>query len=122
MPKKADPRYVAGQKVVLTGWRVGGGYWGGYAEKARVNADWRWCRVPKSFPRALLRGRHGNCSAWPAMLAIDRLEANGLKPGDGEVLVTRAGGGVGPDGDPLAFSFSVMRSRQSPAARNYRMG
>lgn len=36
----ADPRYQAGDEVVLTGWGVGEGHWGGMAEKARVNADW----------------------------------------------------------------------------------
>ena len=35
-----DPRYSAGDKVILTGWRVGEAYWGGYAQKARVKADW----------------------------------------------------------------------------------
>ncbi len=90
--ESADPRYVAGQKVVLTGWRVGESHWGGYAEKARVNADWL---VPLaeglSTRDAMVMGTAG----LTAMLAIDRLEANGLKPGDGEVLVTGAGGGVG---------------------------
>jgi D-arabinose 1-dehydrogenase-like Zn-dependent alcohol dehydrogenase len=35
-----DDRYKPGDKVVLTGWRVGEVHWGGYAEKARVKADW----------------------------------------------------------------------------------
>ena len=35
-----DPRYKAGDSVVLTGWRVGEAHWGGYAQKARVKADW----------------------------------------------------------------------------------
>ena len=35
-----DPRYNPGDKVILTGWRVGEAYWGGYAQKARVKADW----------------------------------------------------------------------------------
>ncbi len=35
-----DPRYAPGRQVVLTGWRVGEAHWGGYAQKARVNADW----------------------------------------------------------------------------------
>ena len=35
-----DPRYKPGDKVVLTGWRVGESYWGGYAQRARVKADW----------------------------------------------------------------------------------
>jgi acrylyl-CoA reductase (NADPH) len=35
-----DDRYKPGDKVVLTGWRVGEAHWGGYAQKARVKADW----------------------------------------------------------------------------------
>ena len=35
-----DARYKPGDKVVLTGWRVGEMHWGGYAQRARVNADW----------------------------------------------------------------------------------
>ena len=35
-----DPRYKPGDRVVLTGWRVGEIWWGGFAQKARVKADW----------------------------------------------------------------------------------
>ena len=35
-----DPRYRAGDRVVLTGWRVGESWWGGFSEKARVKGDW----------------------------------------------------------------------------------
>ncbi|MDE1990988.1 MAG: acryloyl-CoA reductase [Rhizobiaceae bacterium] len=87
-----DPRYVVGQKVVLTGWRVGESHWGGYAEKASIDADWL---VPLaeglSTRDAMVMGTAG----LTAMLAIDRLEENGLEPGNGEVLLTGAGGGVG---------------------------
>jgi len=88
----ADPRYATGDLVVLTGWRVGETQWGGYAERARVNADWL---VP--LPRGL-SPRHAmilGTAGLTAMLAIDRLEAAGMKPAAGEVLVTGAAGGVG---------------------------
>jgi len=88
----ADHRYAEGQAVVLTGWRVGETHWGGYAERARVSADWL---VPLpdglSTRDAMIVGTAG----LTAMLAIDRLEAAGLQPGSGEVLVTGAAGGVG---------------------------
>jgi len=88
----ADPRYVAGQPVVLTGWRVGESHWGGYAERARVNADWL---VPLpdglSTRDAMIVGTAG----LTAMLSINRLEAAGLTPDAGDVLVTGAAGGVG---------------------------
>lgn len=87
-----DPRYSAGQKVILTGWRVGETHWGGYAEKARVNADWLVPLPSELSTRdAMVMGTAG----FTAMLSIDRLEANGLTPAAGEVLVTGAAGGVG---------------------------
>ena len=87
-----DGRYAAGDQLVLTGWRVGETHWGGYAERARVNADWL-VPLPAGLTTrdAMIVGTAG----LTAMLAIDRLEAAGLKPGTGEVLVTGAAGGVG---------------------------
>jgi acrylyl-CoA reductase (NADPH) len=41
----SDPRWEPGDEVILTGWRVGETRWGGYAERARVRADWL-VRVP----------------------------------------------------------------------------
>ena len=87
-----DSRYRVGDAVVLTGWRVGEAHWGGYAERARVKADWL---VP--LP-ANLTTRHAmvmGTAGLTAMLAINRLEWAGLTPASGEVLVTGAAGGVG---------------------------
>ncbi|MHA6689714.1 acrylyl-CoA reductase family protein [Devosia sp. A449] len=86
-----DARYGVGDKVVLTGWRVGETQWGGYAERARVNGDWL-VPLPQGLSTrdAMIVGTAG----LTAMLAIDRLEAAGLTPA-GEVLVTGAAGGVG---------------------------
>ncbi|MEZ5923319.1 MAG: MDR family oxidoreductase [Hyphomicrobiaceae bacterium] len=88
----SDQRYKAGDKVVLTGWRVGEAWWGGYAEKASVKADWL-VPLPKGLsPRdAMAVGTAG----FTSMLAVMALEAHGLKPGNGPVLVTGAAGGVG---------------------------
>ncbi|MDB5624170.1 MAG: acryloyl-CoA reductase, partial [Devosia sp.] len=88
----ADGRYQAGDQVVLTGWRVGEAQWGGYAQRARVNADWL-VPLPQglSTRQAMIVGTAG----LTAMLAINRLEAAGLTPEAGEVLVTGAAGGVG---------------------------
>jgi acrylyl-CoA reductase (NADPH) len=87
-----DPRYKTGARVVLTGWRVGESRWGGFAQKLRLDADWL-VPLPETLSTrtAMVLGTAG----LTAMLAIDRLEANGLKPGAGEVLVTGAGGGAG---------------------------
>jgi acrylyl-CoA reductase (NADPH) len=90
------PRWKAGDKVVLNGFGVGEGHWGGLAQMARVKGDWL-VALPESLnPRdAMALGTAG----YTAMLCVQALqrhwEAAGVKPGDGEVLVTGAGGGVG---------------------------
>jgi acrylyl-CoA reductase (NADPH) len=87
-----DSRFRPGDKVVLTGWRVGELHWGGCAQKARVNADWL-VALPAGLTtrQAMAIGTAG----FTAMLSVMALEAHGLKPDDGEVLVTGAAGGVG---------------------------
>lgn len=86
-------RFAPGDAVVLTGWRVGETRWGGYAERARVPAEWLVKLPPSLTPaRAMAVGTAG----LTAMLAIEALERHRLQPGgDAEVLVTGAAGGVG---------------------------
>lgn len=88
----SDPRYKPGAKVVLTGWRVGEAHWGGYAQKARVKADWL---VPLPGGLTTRQAMAVGTAGLTAMLAIMTLEDHGLKPGQGPVLVTGAAGGVG---------------------------
>ncbi len=87
-----DSRYKPGDKVVLTGWRVGEAHWGGYAQKARVRADWL-VPLPEGLDTraAMAVGTAG----LTAMLAVMALQDNGLTPDKGPVLVTGAAGGVG---------------------------
>ena len=87
-----DQRYKPGEKVVLTGWRVGEAHWGGYAQKARVNADWL-VPLPAGLNtrQAMVIGTAG----FTAMLAVMALEDHGFNASDGPVLVTGAAGGVG---------------------------
>ena len=87
-----DARYKLGDKVLLTGWRVGEADWGGYSQKARVKADWL-VPLPEGLDTrtAMAVGTAG----FTAMLAVMALEDHGLKPGHGPVLVTGAAGGVG---------------------------
>lgn len=85
-----DPRYAPGDKVVLTGWRVGEAHWGGYAQKARVKADWL---VPLPEGLDLRHAMAVGTAGLTAMLAVMALEDHGIK--DGPVLVTGAAGGVG---------------------------
>ena len=84
--------YAAGDKVILTGWRVGEAHWGGYAEKARVKADWL-VRLPEklSEKEAMALGTAG----FTAMLAVMELQDHGVAPEAGPVIVTGANGGVG---------------------------
>ena len=90
--QSADGRFKPGDKVVLTGWRVGEMHWGGYAERARVKADWL---VPLPGGLTTRQAMAVGTAGFTAMLAVIALERHGLKPGAGEVLVTGASGGVG---------------------------
>lgn len=85
-----DPRYASGDKVVLTGWRVGEAHWGGYAQKARVKADWL---VPLPDGLTTRQAMAVGTAGFTAMLAVMALEDHGIK--SGPVLVTGAAGGVG---------------------------
>ncbi len=87
-----NPLFSAGDKVILTGFGVGERWWGGFAEKACVKAEWL-VKLPQklSTRQAMIIGTAG----LTAMLAINRLEGDGLTPKKGPVLVTGASGGVG---------------------------
>lgn len=87
-----DSRYQVGDRVVLTGWGVGERHWGGFSQKARLNADWL---VPLPDGLTTKQAMAIGTAGFAAMLAIIALEEHGLKPGQGPVLVTGAAGGVG---------------------------
>jgi acrylyl-CoA reductase (NADPH) len=88
----SDPRYQAGDEVILTGWRVGEAWHGGYAHYAKVKADWL-VPLPKglSLKEAMAVGTAG----LTAVFAIQALEDHGLRADQGPVLVTGVSGGVG---------------------------
>ncbi|MDE1349944.1 oxidoreductase [Vibrio aestuarianus] len=87
-----DERYQTGDEVVLTGWGVGENHWGGMAQKARLKADWL---VPLAqgldSKKAMMIGTAG----FTAMLCVQAILDAGIKPENGEILVTGASGGVG---------------------------
>ncbi len=87
-----DDRYQKGDRVVLTGWRVGETTWGGFSQKARVNADWL---VPLPSGLTTKQAMAVGTAGFAAVLAVVALEEHGLTTDDGEVLVTGAAGGVG---------------------------
>jgi acrylyl-CoA reductase (NADPH) len=86
------PDYQAGDAVILNGWGVGEGHPGGLAQYAKVKGDWL-VKKPAAFTtrQAMAIGTAG----YTAMLCVLALERHGVKPADGEVLVTGAAGGVG---------------------------
>lgn len=87
-----DPRYQAGDQVILTGWGVGENHWGGMAQKARVKADWLVSMPQNCDPaKAMMIGTAG----LTAMLCVQALEQAGVTPQSGDILVTGASGGVG---------------------------
>ncbi len=87
-----DERYLPGDRVILTGWHFGETHWGGYAQKARADADWL---VPLPEGLTARQAMAVGTAGFTAMLAVMALEDHGLKPDNGPVLVTGASGGVG---------------------------
>ena len=87
-----DARFQPDDAVLLNGWGVGETHWGGLAQQARVNGDWL-IRRPEAFSArdAMAIGTAG----YTAMLCVMALQAHGITPSSGPVLVTGANGGVG---------------------------
>ena len=87
-----NPSFKTGDEVLLNGWGVGEVHSGGLAQKARVKAQWLQMRPSAiSARQAMAIGTAG----YTAMLCVQALQAGGVQPEDGEVLVTGATGGVG---------------------------
>ena len=86
------PHYKVGDAVLLNGWGVGETHWGGLAQKARVKGNWL-VPLPTAFTpqQAMSIGTAG----YTAMLCVLALERQGVKPVNGEIVVTGAAGGVG---------------------------
>ncbi len=105
----SSPDYKSGDMVLLNGWGVGEGHWGGLSQLARVKAEWL-IPMPKGFTakQALAIGTAG----YTAMLCVMALQKHGLRPSDGEVLVTGAAGGVGSFAITLLskLGFTVVAS------------
>ncbi len=84
--------WKAGDKVVLNGWGVGEGHWGGLSQVARLNGNWL-VPLPSAFSekQAMAIGTAG----YTASLCVEALVRAGVAPDQGEILVTGATGGVG---------------------------
>lgn len=85
-------QFKTGDQIILNGWGVGESHWGCLAQRARLKGDWLIKRPAQFTARqAMAIGTAG----YTAMLCVLALEQHGVTPGDGEVLVTGAAGGVG---------------------------
>ncbi|HJU05398.1 MAG TPA: MDR family oxidoreductase [Nitrospiraceae bacterium] len=90
--ESASAEFKPGDQVLLTGWGIGERHWGGYAQAARVKAEWL-LHLPQGLSLKEVMGI--GTAGLTAMLSVMELETRGLKPGGREMVVTGAAGGVG---------------------------
>jgi acrylyl-CoA reductase (NADPH) len=102
----------------LNGWGAGEQHWGGLAQKARARGDWL-VPLPSNFTtrQAMAIGTAG----YTAALSVRALERFGVQPGQGDVLVTGATGGVGSIAIALlaARGFRVVAATGKAAESDY---
>ena len=112
------PDWKPGDAVLATGWGLGENHWGGRTQRQRVQADWL-LKIPAPFNArsAMIVGTAG----FTAALCVTALQKHGLQPGDGEVLVTGAAGGVGSIAVALlaALGYRVVASTGRPQEADY---
>jgi len=116
--ESTHPAWKPGDHFVHNGWGVGETHWGCLAERARLKGDWL-VKLPAAFTarQAMAIGTAG----YTAMLCVLALERHGVKPGDGEVLVTGATGGVGSVATALlaGLGYRVIGSTGKAAEADY---
>jgi len=119
--ESSDPRYAAGQPVLVTGCGLSETHDGGYAEYARVAGDWV---IPVPAGLSSCDSMKLGTAGFTAALAIHRMEQNGQAPANGPVVVTGATGGVGSFAvDMLAGrGYEVVAVSGKPAADEYLRG
>ena len=104
--------------MIVNGWGLGETDWGGFSQVARLSADWL-LRLPEPYTtrQAMAVGTAG----FTAALCVMALRRHGLQPGDGEVLVTGASGGVGSVAVALlaGLGYSVTASTGRPHEADY---
>lgn len=113
-----DGDFAPGDKVILTGWGVGERHWGGLATRARVEASWL-VTLPATLTtrQAMAVGTAG----FTALLCIEALEKQGVRPDDGAVIVSGANGGVGGFAVSLLarLGYQVVAATGRPQERDY---
>ncbi|MGD9784532.1 MAG: MDR family oxidoreductase [Hyphomicrobiaceae bacterium] len=119
--KSADPALKPGDDVILNGWGVGETHHGGYAGMARVRAGWLVKR-PQAFTAAQTMAI--GTAGYTSMLSILALEAHGISPASGPVLVTGAAGGVGSVAVAVLarLGYHVVASTGRPEEKSFLEG
>ncbi len=113
-----SPQWRAGDRVVVTGWGLGETHWGGLAQRARLDSRWL-LPLPGDF--TLKQSMAVGTAGFTAALCARALDRHGTRPGDGEVLVTGAAGGVGSIAVAIlaGMGYSVVASTGRPAEAGY---
>ena len=110
--------FSEGDEVLVNGWGLGEAHYGGYAQMARVKGEWL-LPIPAGLSRAdcMALGTAG----YTAMLCVLALEAHGVRPDSGPVLVTGAAGGVGSVAVALLarLGYAVAASTGRPETADY---
>ena len=110
--ESSNPGFKRGDKVLLNGWGVGESHWGGLSQIARVKGEWL---IPLPGALTARQAMAVGTAGYTAMLCVMALERHGLTPGDGEILVTGAAGGVGSVAvallSKLGFRVAAMTGR-----------
>lgn len=116
--ESSDSRFQEGDEIIVTSYNLGVSHYGGFSEYARVPADW-----VVSLPRGLnlKEAMTIGTAGFTAALSVHQLEKNGLKPGNGPVLVTGASGGVGSVAISMLanLGYTIAASTGKASEREY---
>jgi len=110
--------YKPGDQVLINGWGLSESHWGGYSQKARVKSDWL---IPVPAPLSLKQAMAIGTAGYTAMLCVMGIEHAGVKPGEHEIIVTGAAGGVGSVAIALLakLGYKVAASTGRPELKDY---
>jgi acrylyl-CoA reductase (NADPH) len=116
-----SPKWKRGDRVLVNGYGLSERYWGGYAQKQRVSADFL-VRIPEPFDAQLAMAI--GTAGYTSMLAVNAIRDHGVKPGAGPVLVTGGAGGVGSVAILLLakLGYEVVASTGRPETAPYLTG
>lgn len=119
--ESSDPRFSPGSEVLVTGFELGAGQWGGYCERIRVPADWV---VPLPAGLTTRESMIFGTAGFTAAIGVEALLDQGITPETGEIAVTGATGGVGSLAVAMLakLGFRVVASTGKPDAAEFLTG